>query len=136
MPETQEKNELKRAASMARWDSIDEERELWLRPFRELPEERAMRYLESVRKIGEEGGKILNERINDSKKVKKCAWRKCRKVIVDRQVGPNQMVPGWIAQVVEKDKRHPEIHRSFFFCSELCKNQWTREGDGARGSTQ
>lgn len=137
MPETQEKekSELKRAATMARWDSVEDERDLWIRPFRELPPERALRYLETLRSVCEEGGKIVNTRINDDKKPKHCAWRKCKKLIVDRQVGPNTTVPGWIAQVVEKDKRHPEIHRSLFFCSELCKNQWTREGDGARGST-
>ena len=125
--------EMKQAAVRVRWDSVKEEREEWLKPFYELPIERAMTYLEDLRKICEAAGYIMNDRIgNDPNKVR-CAFKRCGKDLSGLQ--PNGR-PKWIAKKDFHDKMHPEIIHSVYFCSELHHNEWVREFGGAMGGTQ
>lgn len=118
---------------MVRWESVRAERDAWLQPFYKLPLERAMAYLEDIRKIAEQAGYILNERIgNDPNKVR-CAGPRCGKDLSGLQ--PNGR-PKWIAKKDFRDKTHPEIIHSVYFCCELHHNEWVKNTQGAGGTTQ
>jgi hypothetical protein len=120
-------------AILARWESVKQEREQWLKPFRELPIESAMPYLEDLRKICEDGGHILNERINHPGSPVKCAGPRCGKDLSGLQ--PNGR-PKWIKTMYIKNPKNPEIGNSIYFCNELCANEWARKQQGAMGGTQ
>jgi len=117
-------------AALARWDSVKREVEEWLKPFRELPIERAMFYLEDLRKICEQAGHIMNSRISDDKSKVKCAAPKCGKDLSG--INPSGR-PKWLAKKDFRDPNHPEIIRSLYFCSELHHNQWVHDRQGAAG---
>jgi len=124
-------SEARTAAVLSRWDSVREEQQKWLDPFTKLPLERALQYLEDLRKVTERAGFIINERINSPGKPIRCAGTRCGKDVS----GTNPSgTPRYIAVVYQKDPRHPEIGQNLYFCSELCKNQWVRDGQGARGT--
>ena len=109
--------------SRDRWESIRKEEEQWLRPFRELEVQVALRYLEDLRMVCEKAGNILNARINDNSNIK-CAGPRCGHDLTGTR--PNGM-PKWIAKMDFKDKTNPEIFHCLYFCSELCKNEYTRK---------
>jgi hypothetical protein len=117
-------------AALARWDSVKSEQEQWLKPFRELTIERAMAYLEDIRKICEQAGHILNARISQDKTKIKCAAPKCGRDL-------NGLTPAgrpkWMAKKDFRDKNHPEIIRSLYFCNDTCNNDWLRAQQGAMG---
>jgi hypothetical protein len=117
-------------AILARWESVKKETEEWLKPFYDLPIERAMFYLEDLRKICEQAGHIMNERISGDKARMKCSGPRCGKNL--EGTNPSGR-PKWLAKKDLRDKDHPEIIRSLYFCSELCNNQWTRAQQGAMG---
>lgn len=119
-------------AANHRWESVKKDRELWMSPFYVNSIENAMAYLEDLRKITEEGGHILNDRIGKDKSRMRCAGPHCGKDLSGTR--PNGM-PMWIAKKDLRDKDHPEIIRSLFFCSELCNNSWVRLHMGAMGGT-
>jgi hypothetical protein len=114
---------VRREAVRHRWDSVKKEQEEWLRPFRELEVEVALRYLEDMRRICEQAGTILNARINDNSNIK-CSGPKCGKDLTGTR--PNGM-PKWIAKMDFKDKVNPEIFHCLYFCTELCRNEFTRD---------
>ena len=118
-----------RRAVLARWDSVREEREIWIHPFEDLALDRALRYLEDLRAICEAGGKIIDDRINSDKRIK-CAGPKCGKSL--EGLKPNGM-PKWVSKEDYKDSKTGGW-RSRFFCSELCKNSWVRFQQGGGGS--
>jgi hypothetical protein len=117
-------------AAKQRWESVKEDRELWMSPFYANSIEKAMAYLEDLRKIVEEGGHILNDRIGKDKSRMRCAGPTCGKDL--SAMRPNGM-PMWIAKKDLRDKDHPEIIRSLFFCSALCEQTWVRRAGGAMG---
>jgi hypothetical protein len=117
-------------AALARWDSVKREVEEWLKPFRELPIERAMFYLEDLRKICEQAGHIMNERISSDRARMKCSGPRCGKLLDG--LNPNGR-PKWIKKMDLRDKKNPEIIRSIYFCTELCANEWTRAQQGSMG---
>jgi hypothetical protein len=114
---------IRRAAVMERWKSVKEEQEKWIKPFEEQPVEIALRYLEDLRIICERGGTILNARINDNKNIK-CSGPRCGKDLTGTR--PNGM-PKWIAKMDFRDKNNPEIFHCLYYCSELCRNEFTRK---------
>lgn len=125
--------ELRRAgkrAAKARWQSVKEEHELWMTPFYQLPIEEAMSYLEDLRRICEEGGTVMNDRIGKDPKKMRCSGVRCGKDLSGTTVNGR---PKWIAKKDIRDKEHPEIIRSVYFCSEICHNSWVREQQGAMG---
>lgn len=117
-------------AAKQRWESVKEDRELWMSPFYLQSIEKAMNYLEDLRKIVEEGGHILNDRIGKDKARMRCAGPTCGRDLSGMR--PNGM-PMWIAKKDLRDKTHPEIIRSLFFCSVLCEQTWVRRAGGAMG---
>jgi hypothetical protein len=121
---------IRRKAVLTRWESVKAEQEKWIRPFQEQPIEVAMRYLEDLRTICERGGNIMNARINDNNSIK-CSGPRCGHDLTGLK--PNGM-PKWIKKMDYKDKRHPEIFHSMYFCSELCANEFTRASMGASGT--
>lgn len=122
-------SEVRREAVLSRWESVQQERDNWLTPFRELSIERAMRYLEDLRVITTQAGHILNARINENKSIR-CAGPGCTNDLTG--VRPNGM-PKWIAKKDFKDAQHPEIWHSLYFCTELCQNQWVKKQGGGSG---
>lgn len=123
-------SQIRQAAVLSRWDSVAQDREKWLEPFYKLPIDRAMSYLEDLRKVTESAGKIMNERINRPGSPLKCAGPRCGKDVSGTR--PNGM-PKWIGKKDFRDKHHPEIIHSLYFCSELCNNAWSRAHLGALG---
>lgn len=123
---------VRREAALTRWESVKEERAIYISPFLELPIERALAYLEDLRKICEEGGTILNDRIGNDKDRMRCAGPRCGKDLSGLR--PNGM-PLWIAKKDLRDKNNPEIIRSLYFCSSLCEQTWARFAGGAMGGT-
>lgn len=119
-------------AAKHRWESVKEDRELWMSPFYLQSIEKAMAYLEDLRKIVEEAGHIMNDRIGKDKARMRCAGPHCGKDLSGLR--PNNM-PMWIAKKDLRDRDHPEIIRSLYFCSELCNNTWARLHMGAMGGT-
>jgi hypothetical protein len=119
-----------RAAVEARWTAVREAREQWIAPFASLDIERALTYLDDLRKIQEEGARIIQERLCGDKN-NKCEWRKCHKSVAG--LNPSGM-PRYISSFPVRDIPNSNIQRRIYFCSELCLNQWNREGGGARGS--
>jgi hypothetical protein len=113
---------VKREAPKNRWESIKNEHEQWIKPFKELPVEVALRYLEDLRIVCSKGGEILNMRINDNTKIK-CSGPRCGNDLTGTR--PNGM-PKWIAKMDFKDRTNPEIFHCLYFCCELCKNEYTR----------
>jgi hypothetical protein len=118
-------------AALVRWESVKQEQEEWLKPFRELSIERAMAYLEDVRKICEQAGHILNARISGDKTKIKCSGPKCGKDLSGTNPSGRPM---WIAKKDFRDPNHPEIIRSLYFCSELHHNQWVHAQQGGGGT--
>lgn len=123
-------SEIRRAAIRARWESVRDEHDRWLLPFYDLKIDRALQYLEDLRRITEEGGAILNERINGQKNIK-CAGPRCGKSVEGTR--PNGM-PLWISTMVLKDPKQPDLQRRIYFCSELCYNQYVRNAGGSLGT--
>jgi hypothetical protein len=117
-------------AVMARWESVRQERANWIRPFAELSIERAMAYLEDLRKICEDAGHILNERINRTGSPVKCAGPRCGKDLSG--TNPNGR-PKWMAKKDYRDAKHTEIMHSLYFCSDSCANGFNRAHQGAQG---
>jgi hypothetical protein len=113
---------VRREAVRHRWESVKKEQEEWLKPFHELEVEVALRYLEDIRIICEKAGTILNARINDNKNIK-CSGPRCGKDLTGTR--PNGM-PKWIAKMDFKDKSNPNIFHCLYYCSELCRNEYTR----------
>jgi hypothetical protein len=122
-------SEVRRDAVMARWESVQQEQDNWLKPFYELPIDRAMRYLEDLRIIASKAGAIMNSRINEGKEVR-CSGPHCAKNLTG--LSPNGL-PKWIKKMDFHDKDHPEIWHCLYFCSELCANGYTRLHMGALG---
>jgi hypothetical protein len=118
-------------AALARWDSVRQEKENWIAPFRELTIERAMAYLEDLRKICEDAGHILNARISEDKTKIRCANKRCKKDL--NGLTPSGR-PKWMAKKDFRDPNHPEIIRSLYFCNDTCNNDWLREQQGSMGS--
>ena len=125
-------DEARRANIRARWESVREERERWLVPFRELKLERALDFLNDLQRIWEEGSAIINERINADKMVK-CAGPRCGKDLSGTL--PNGR-PKWVGVKTIRNPRHPDIMQNIYFCSEVCQNMWIKKTDGAGGSTK
>src|SRR5438445_2685174 len=121
-----------RKAAMTRWESVKEERKKWILPFKTLPIHTAMTYLEDLRKICEEAGHIMNERLNDTRHPIRCAGPHCGKDLTGVQPSGK---PKWVAKKDFKDKNHPEIFHSLYFCCELHVNEWTRAQGGGAGGT-
>jgi hypothetical protein len=122
-------SKMKRKAVMVRWESVEKQREEWLAPFYKLPIDRAMKYLEDLRDVCELAGGIMNERISkDDPRNIRCAGPRCGK---DLSIPLPTGKPRWIAKKDFKDKRHPEIWHSLYFCSELCNNAWIRSQNDA-----
>jgi hypothetical protein len=119
-------------AALARWESVKEEKKHWLKPFHELPIERAMAYLEDLRKICEDAGHIMNERINHSDSPIKCSGPHCGVDLTG--VRPNGR-PKWMGQKVLPDKNNPEIKHILYFCSDTCDNAFSRASQGSLGTT-
>jgi len=120
-------------AALSRWDAVREEEESFLEPFRSLPLNRALSYLEDLRAITEQGGHIINQRIGDDKNKMRCAGPRCGKDLSGLR--PNGM-PLWIAKKDIKDKNIPELIFSLYFCSPQCENAYVRQHNGAMGGTQ
>jgi len=120
-------SDIRRDSALSRWESVKDEHDEWLIPFRKLDVERALRYLEDLRIICTQAGVILNERINAGKLIK-CAGPRCGKDITGLR--PNGM-PKWIAKKDFKDTHNPEIWHTRYFCSELCNNEFVRDAVGA-----
>lgn len=123
-------SEIRRAAIRARWDSVREEHDKWLLPFSDLKIDRALQYLDDLRRICADGSAILNERINSEKGIK-CAGPKCGKSV--EGLRPNGM-PKWVSTIVVKDVGNPSIQRRFYFCSEICWNLYARDEGGHAGN--
>jgi hypothetical protein len=120
----------------ARWDAVRSARASYMAPFQDESIEDAMRYLEELRKICEEGAQIMNSRINDEKNPKLCSGPGCKKSCEDRVDGSGQKHPGYVAIKYIKDIENPGIGRNLFFCSELCEQKFVRAHNGAMGGTQ
>lgn len=125
-------SEVRREAILSRWEAVREEEESFIEPFRKLSISKAMSYLEDLREITEKGGKILNQRIGNEKDMLRCAGPTCGKDLNGTR--PNGM-PLWIAKKDIRDKNHPEIIYSLYFCSEYCHNAFARKHQGAMGGT-
>ena len=121
------------AAVNKRWESVKANREEWLKPFRELPVPDALAYLEDLRRICQDAGAIINERINDSSLHKECAF--CKKSCDDRQLANGQTMPSYASVKSFKRKNNPEIWDTFYFCSAACDNGWVRKHGGQYGGT-
>ena len=117
-------------AALARWDSVREQKEEWLRPFYKMPIEEAMAYLENLRKVCSAAGEIMNTRLSQDKNNMRCAGPRCGKDLSGTL--PNGR-PRWIAKKDIRDSEHPEIIRSFYWCSEICHNEWVRKQGGWAG---
>jgi hypothetical protein len=109
---------------------VRDERANWIRPFAELSIDRAMAYLEDLRKICEDAGHILNERINRVGSPVKCAGPRCGKDLSG--TNPNGR-PKWMAKKDYRDQKHTEIMHSLYFCSDTCSNSWARAQGGSHG---
>lgn len=126
----------RRAAVGARWAAVREERDRWITPFHDLKLDAALAYLEDLRNIVEEGGNIINERINGDKRCK-CSGPKCGKDLTGLR--PNGM-PRWVSKMDLRDPRNPigkdgRIHTvPYYFCSEQCYNMFMRNAGGALGN--
>jgi hypothetical protein len=120
-PKYNRKVQLK-AALKARYDSVREEREEWMKPFYSLPVDRAMAYLEDLRKICESAGTIMNERISKDTRNMLCACG-CGKDLSGLK--PNGL-PKWCKKMDLKDKKHPEIWHSLYFAEAICVEKYTR----------
>jgi hypothetical protein len=131
-PETkrQKISRMKHNAALSRWESVKRERFLWLKPFRELSIEKAMAYLEELRRITEEAGHILQERIAGDKSKIICGT--CKENLEGTLPTGK---PKYIAKIDHRDKKNPEIIRSLYFCSQLCYNTFARKHGGAFGGT-
>lgn len=123
---------IRREAVLSRWEAVREEVETFVEPFKTLPINKAMVYLDDLRDICEQGGHILNKRIGDDKKNMRCAGPTCGKDLSG--VRPNGM-PLWIAKKDIRDKTIPELIYSLYFCSEYCHNAFARKHQGAMGGT-
>lgn len=119
-------------AALSRWESVKREEQIWLRPFKELPIDRAIAYLEDLRKITEKAGHILNDRISEDKKRMVCAGPGCG-ISVEGLNSSGR--PKWIAKMDFKDRKNPEIIRSLYFHSMECHNAYIKKHGGAYGGT-
>ena len=121
-------SQVRQAAVLSRWDSVKQEKEKWLEPFHKLPLERALVYLDDLRKVIEAAGLIMNQRINDPKNITVCEV--CKKDVSGTL--PSGQVK-WIAIKYIKNERNPSLGRNIYFCTELCNNQWVHKHLGALG---
>src|SRR5580765_2959389 len=117
---------------LTRQESIRRERPLWMRPFHELPIERALAYLEDLRVLIEDAGHVLTQRIGNERGYLRCSGPGCG-ISLDG-LRPNGM-PKYVAKWDFKDKKNPDIIKSVYFCSDLCVNNWNRSKGGAMGGT-
>lgn len=126
----------KRDAVGVRWAAVREERQRWIDPFHDLTIAAALDYLKDLQSIWEEGGAIINERINSDKHIK-CSGPKCGRMLDGLR--PNGM-PKWVAKMDLKDERNPTGKDGkprtvpHYFCSELCYNAFMRRAGGALGN--
>jgi ribosomal protein L34E len=120
---------MKQQAVRVRWDAVKEQHEEFLEPFYKWSIDKAMEHLEVIRKFTEEAATVMNDRISKDPRKEKCAI--CGKDLSGTQ--PNGR-PKWIAKKDFKDKNHPEITHSFYYCSELHHNQWVAKQGGWAGN--
>ena len=135
-PERESESSHMRRVVRARWDAVRSAHASYMAPFHDESIEDAMRYLEELRKVCEEGARIMNDRINDEKNPKMCSGPGCKKSCEDRVDGRGQKHPGYVSVKYVKDPNQPGIGRNLFFCSELCDNKFARQHNGAMGGTQ
>lgn len=142
LPQMKSLSEVRRDAALSRWDSVKQEKENWLKPFRELEVSRALSYLEDLRKITEEAGKIINSRMSESKSRQVCVnvlfklrVATCRKDVSDRQGHGGMLVPGYVWRGVYRDENNPDIMHEYYACSAECQNAFMRKGGGGMGGT-
>ena len=125
-----------RIAAKARWEAVREDREQFIEPFNSLPIEKALSYLEDLRKICEEGGNVINDRITGAKNIT-CSGPGCKHDLSGTRPDGR---PKWIGQIPVADPRNPigrdgKPHLTMhYFCSELCWNGFMRKHDGSMGS--
>ena len=130
---TKKISNIRREAVQSRWEAVREQEESFIEPFKTLPINKAMVYLDDLRHITEIGGHILNDRIGKDKNKMACSGPRCGKDLSGTR--PNGM-PLWIAKKDIRDKDIPNLIYSLYFCSELCHNQYVRAHNGAMGGTQ
>ena len=94
---------------LSQWESIRREKAKWMRPFSDLSIDRAMAYLEDLRRLTEDASRKMNERINNEKGYIKCAAAGCG-ISLDG-LRPNG-TPKYIGKHDYKDPKNPEIIRS------------------------
>lgn len=123
---------IRREAILSRWEAVRQEEDSFIEPFKTLPINQAMGYLERLRDITAEGGKILNQRIGNDKNKMRCSGPTCGKDLSGTR--PNGM-PLWIAKKDFRDDKIPELILSLYFCSESCHNMFARKHQGAMGGT-
>jgi ribosomal protein L34E len=121
---------LRQEAILSRWESVRKEELAWMRPFSDLPLERALAYLEDLRKICEKAGHVINQRIGEDKGRMKCA--SCKKDLEGLTAAGR---PKYLAKFDFRNKKNPEIFESIYLCSMLCQNNWARKHGGAMGGT-
>jgi hypothetical protein len=121
---------VRREAVLARWESVRQQEADWLKPFHDLPIDRAMAYLEDLRKVTEKAGHIMNERINADKNLMRCC--NCKADLSG--LLPNGR-PKYMGKFDLRDKQNPEIIRSLYVCSSACQNAFARKHQGALGGT-
>jgi hypothetical protein len=119
-------SQIRHDAVMSRWESVQKEKEMWMLPFHKLDVERALRYLEDLRIVCAEAGAIINERLNAGTKIK-CSGPNCGNDLTGLK---SNGMPKWIAKKDFKDKTHPEITHSLYFCSQLCDQEFIRSQMG------
>lgn len=124
-------SKIKSLAALSRWESVKQERAIWLKPFEELPLERALAYLEDLRKITEDAGRIINQRIGEDKGRMKCC--NCKKDLSGTNPSGRPMYMGKFDM---RSKNNPEIIVSVYVCSMACQNAFARKHGGAFGGTQ
>lgn len=135
-PKPNGRAEAARTAANARWQAVKDDRAQFVEPFHSLPIDGALSYLTDLRAIVEEGGNIVNHRINSDKHIK-CAGPRCGKSLEGD--GPNGR-PKWVSKIDVRDHNNPagadrkEHFRSFYFCSELHYNEFMRLHGGAMGA--
>lgn len=121
-------SKIRQAAVLSRWDSVRDEKEKWLDPFHKLPIDRALVYLDDLRKVVIAASDIINARINNPKNGMKCET--CGK---DLSAVRSDGRVSYMAVKFLKNERKPELSRNAYWCSELCNNKWVHKHFGAMG---
>jgi hypothetical protein len=130
-------SEVRRAVSLSYWESVKEERQKWLQPFKELPLDRAQAYLEDLRKVCEQAAYILNERIGSDVALQVCGGPHCRSGVGGKRANLSGLTPNgrpkWIAKFDYRDRKDPAIMRAVYFCSSICQQEYARKHNGSLG---